>query len=492
MRSLVFLLAGACAVAPLLLSACAGDDAASSDTAGGTGGGGTGGNGTGGNGMGGTGTGGGGAGGGSAGPCGAIETFADGLAPSQELHVATSGSDAGGDGSTGNPFATIEHAAGLATPGTAIRVHAGTYAGDMYIDGLAGQAGAPIWIGGAPGEERPVIEGGGEAIHLTRASYVVLHDLEVRGASANGINADDGADYANPEASHHLLFQRLYIHDIGAGGNEDCLKLSGINQFFVLDSEITACGDGGSAVDHVGCHQGVIARSSFHDLGSGAVQCKGGSEDIDVRWNRFVNAGQRPVNMGGSTGFEFFRPPLSASSPNAEARNIRVLSNVFVGGDCAAAFVGCVGCELAANTIVDPGQWFFRVLQETVTGGGFEFLPAGQGVVRDNLFYFDRGLLSGEDINVGAGTDAGSFTLANNLWYAHDDPAASAPATPPAAETGAVIGQDPGLADPAAGDHHIGASSPAAGQGVAIPGLAGDIDGVCYGTPPSIGAYEVP
>ena len=118
----------------------------------------------------------------------------------------------------------------------------------------------------------------------------------------------------------HLLFQRLYIHNIGAGGNEDCLKLSGINQFFVLDSEITACGDGGSAIDHVGCHQGMIARSSFHDLGSGAEQCKGGSEDIDVRWNRFVSAGERPVNMGGSTGC-FLVPPRASPSRGDRVRS---------------------------------------------------------------------------------------------------------------------------------------------------------------------------
>ena len=39
----------------------------------------------------------------------------------------------------------------------------------LYLSGLAGTAAAPIWIGGAPGESRPVIDGGGEGLHLTRA-----------------------------------------------------------------------------------------------------------------------------------------------------------------------------------------------------------------------------------------------------------------------------------------------------------------------------------
>lgn len=438
------------------------------------------------------GTGGGGGGGGGVAECGAITTFADGLSPTKELHVAPGGSDAQGDGSQGNPFATIEHAAGLATPGTAVRVHAGTYAGGGYITDLSGQDGAPIWIGGAPGEARPVIEGGGEALHLTRVRYLVVHDLEVRNTDQNGINCDDGADYANPDASRFIVFKGLFVHDIGSGGNQDCIKLSGLNDFFVLDSEIAACGGAGagSAVDHVGCHKGLIARNHIHDLGSTGVQCKGGSEDIEIRWNRFVNAGQRPVNMGGSTGFEFFRPPLSMSEPNAEARDIRVVANVFQGGECAAAFVGCDGCLLANNTVVDPQSWFFRILQETVTGGGYEFVPSRGGKVMNNLFYFDRAALSAQDVNVGGNTAPETFTVSNNLWYAHDDPGASAPKNLPVAEAGAVVGEDPKFSG-GMGDYHIDAASPAAGKGMAPPGAPGDVDGTCYAAPPSIGAYEV-
>jgi hypothetical protein len=288
-----------------------------------------------------------------------------------------------------------------------------------------------------------------------------------------------------------VVFRNLLIHDIGTGGNQDCLKLSGLNDYFVLSSEFYACGDGGSAVDHVGCHDGILAKNHFHDLGATAVQCKGGATDIDVRWNLFENAGQRPINMGGSTGFEFFRPPLSTSMPNAEARRIRVEANVIRGGYCAATFVGCVDCVFAHNTVVNPENWFFRILQETVTGGGYTFEPASNGSVVNNLFYFERGTLSGEDVNVGASTAADTFTFENNLWYAHDNPGASAPATLPVAETGGVVGQDPGLGNVGSGDFHVNASSPAAGAGKAINGVPGDYDGVCWNMPPSIGAFEV-
>lgn len=423
------------------------------------------------------------------GACGDIMTFADGLTPTAELHVATTGSDTSGDGSGGSPFATIGHAAGLATPGTAVVVHAGTYAGDAYIADLAGSAGAPIWIGGAAGEARPVISGGGNAIHLVRARYVIVHDLEVTGQTANGINCDDGGDYANELAAHDVVFRNLYIHDVGSGGNQDCLKLSGLNDYFVLDSEFTVCGGGGSGsgVDHVGCHRGLIARNHFHDLGGNAVQNKGGAEDIEIRWNRIVSSGERGLNMGGSTGFDYFRPPVPDMAQPYEARDIRAVANVFEGAVTPMAFVGCVECLAANNTIVNPTNWLLRILQETTNLNGYDFLPASDCTFINNLVYFDRADLS-TYVNVGSDTAPDTFTFTTNLWYAHDDPPASEPTNLPVTETGGIYGQDPAFTS----GWQIDSASPAAGAGTAVTGVVGDMNGTCYASPPSIGAYEVP
>ena len=82
--------------------------------------------------------------------CDVIRTFDRGLAPIAELHVAVSGNDSTGDGSPGSPFASIGGAVSGAGPGTAIRVHAGTYGGGTYISNVSGEPSAPIWIGGVP------------------------------------------------------------------------------------------------------------------------------------------------------------------------------------------------------------------------------------------------------------------------------------------------------------------------------------------------------
>jgi hypothetical protein len=422
---------------------------------------------------------------GASGSCDEIVTFEAGRSPTRELFVDAEAAP-NGDGSESAPFATLADALPALTPGTALRIRSGTYAGGAFASGLRGTAEAPIWIGGVPGELRPAIVGGANALQLSAAQYVVIHDLEIRGQDANGLNIDDG-EVASGQA-HHLIFRNLIFGPIGDGGNQDCLKLSGIDDYFVLDNEFFECG-GGSAVDHVGCHRGVVARNYLADLRGNGVQSKGGSEDILITRNRFDAAGERAVNMGGSTGFQFFRPPLSTSQPNFEARNIRVVANEFIGGVSPIAFVGCVECMAANNTVIDPERWIMRILQETLSEGEYTFEPARSGRFLNNVVYFSRALLS-TYVNVGGETDPGSFTFAGNLWYAHDMPGESEPSPLPVVESYGIYGQDPGFASPPGRDFGIDSESPAAGAGAALDGVSADLNGVCYSDPPSIGAHE--
>lgn len=406
----------------------------------------------------------------------------------REVFVAPNGSDATGDGSRENPYRTITRALQDVKPGYAVRLLPGTYSPGVFISNISGQSNAPVWLGGVPGLELPKIEGGNTAIHLSRVNYLILERLEVSSAKSNGINCDDGGDYANSNATHHVLFRRLLIHDIGTGGNQDALKLSGIYDYFVLDCEFARLSAGGSGIDHVGCHRGLIARCSFTDAGSNAIQCKGGSTDIEIRWNRFINAGGRAINLGGSTGFEFFRPPLSPDVPNVEARNIRVIANLFVGGETPVAFVGAVNSLVANNTVVKPKRWLLRILQETTSTSDYVFVPCGHNEFMNNLVYFDRSQISAY-INIGPNTDPTSFRFANNLWYAFDRPELSKP-TLPAPESEGVYGKDPLFTDAAAGDFSVSTNSPAAGKGRALPRVWADMAERCYANPPTIGAFE--
>ncbi len=406
----------------------------------------------------------------SAPACRDIPTFADGLTPDRVIQL-----EAGDD---------LEAALASATPGTAVRLAPGSYDGGAFFGGLTGTEDAPIWVGGEPGQEKPVIEGGANALQLSNASYVIVHDLEITGQTANGLNIDDGGETTDP--AHHLIFRDLSIHDIGSGGNQDCLKLSGVNDYVVLDSEFIGC-SGGSAIDQVGCHDGLIARNRFSDLGSTGVQTKGGSARIAITQNRFMNAGERAVNMGGSTGFEFFRPALSLSEANAEAWEIQVFANFFSGGVAPIAFVGCVDCLAANNTILNPERWVVRILQETTTEGDLEFVPASNGRFLNNIVIYERSSVS-THVNIGPDTRAESFEFANNLWYASDAPDQSEPYLP-VIEPDGIYGQNPNLLRPPS-EVGILPASPAAANARALPEVRADLEGFCFRNPPSIGARE--
>lgn len=424
------------------------------------------------------------------GACGGVSMFDDGLQPTTQIYVSLSGSNQTGNGSPGNPYRTIAYAANQASPGTAIRIMPGTYAGGTFIENLHGTAAAPIWLGGVPGQPAPLIQGDTEGLHLIKCRYVVVEHLEVAGASGNGINADDGGEVSNPTASQFLIFRSLFIRDIGGTGNQDGLKLSGIRDFVVADCRMERTGGGGSGsgIDMVGCHRGLIARCRFQEMSANAVQVKGGSSEVEVRWCHLSSPGQRAFNIGGSTGLSFFRPPPSPTGTNWEARDIRVLANMIEGGTAAVAFVGCQNCLFAHNTLDTPENWVLRILQETTTGGGYVFGESGDNTFASNLIYFSRGALS-RVVNIGPNTRPATFTFANNLWYAHDQPSNSEPDLP-APEIDPVIGQDPLLVDPAADNYRVMTGSPAIGAGRTPPPLAGDAAGVCYKEPPTIGAYE--
>ena len=432
----------------------------------------------------------------SAGPgiCGDLVTFESGKAPTQEIHVDVAGVNAPGCGAMSWPCASIEFAATLAGPGTAIVVHEGIYVTDQSIANLAGTPQQPIWIGGAAGELTPILDGGSQGMFLSRVRYLIIHDLIVRNSSSNGINTDDGGDFNNKDATRYVVFRNLLIHSIRGTGNQDCLKISGVDDFWVYDSEFYGCGGGGSgsAIDAVGCHDGVIHGNYIHDQqnGGSGIQCKGGSEDIEIRANLFENAGPRAINMGGSTGLQFFRPPVSEATTNAEAWNIRAVANVFRGSTAPLAFTGCVGCLAANNTIDTPERWVFRILQETTSSGNNEFLPVSNGQITNNIIYFDDQVVRA--FNVGPDSAPETFILNSNLWYRYDMPSQSAPPGGTlVVESNPIIGMDPGFANASLGDFHITVSSPAYLSGTILSEISADFDRICYLSPPSRGAFEV-
>jgi hypothetical protein len=415
-----------------------------------------------------------------------LVTFADGKKPTREIHVSPSAGE-DGDGSRRKPLRNLRDAVGAATPGTRVVLHEGRY-GYFWLQEVYGTAEAPIWIGGAPGEKRPVFSDRSGGLHIARARYLVVHDLELSGIPDGGLNADDDGHDQDPTAAHHIVFQNLYIHDIGGNGNQDCLKLSGLNDFFVIGSRFERCGGqgGGSGIDMVGCHRGVVADNVIMATGGSGVQVKGGSEDVLVLGNRIVDGGPRPINLGGRTSLQYFRPPLKKGQDNVAARRIHAIGNTIVRGTTGVAFVGCVDCLVANNTIIEPESWAFRILQENTAEDGFTFAPAARGRFVNNLVWFAGGRWRGAS-NVGPDTAPGTFVIAGNWWYAYDGKGA-APALP-VTETAGVVGRDPKLHAPPDDPRICDPKSPALGAGQVVPEVVATGR---YAAPVPVGAFAGP
>ncbi len=401
----------------------------------------------------------------------------------QDIYVSSTAA-MGGDGSIGAPYATLREALLNATPGTRVRVAAGTYAPAGNFSNLQGTALAPIAV---QAEGQVIIDGGGTdmAMHLTDARYLVLDGFIVQNTFPHGINIDDGSSFDTP--SEFVVLRNMHFRNVGNGGNNDCLKMSGVTDFHVSGSEFESC-NAGEAIDMVGCHDGVITSSYFHDLPRNGVQTKGGSADVLIHGNRFADVAQRSVNAGGSTGAPFFRP-INASH---EGARIQIVANVVErSGNAPVAFVGCDTCVFANNTLIEPRAYIARILEENTAVG-----PGSDGYFINNLIVFNVAEINGFSfVNVGADTVPGSFTFGTNLWFALDQPGFSGPVyqggVPP--ETDAVIQQDPLLADPQNADYHLTAGSPAIARARSVPrGVPADFDGDPYDNPASIGAFAAP
>ena len=379
----------------------------------------------------------------------------------------------------GGDFATLEAAVQSISPGDTVVVLNGTYDdGTQFLENLHGTAQAPIVIM-AETQHGAVFEGGAEAIHLIDCSHLALDGFRIREQTGNGINIDDGGDYSTP--AHHIVVRNCLFEDIDASGNNDFLKLSGLDSFVVENCSFFS-GAAGSGIDMVGCHYGVIQDCYFEDAGSSGIQAKGGSRYILIQRNDFRDIDQRAINIGGSTGLEFFRPPLPDPIVDAfEAADIDVFSNVFIGSWSPIAYVGCVGARVRNNTIYRPENWALRILQETTEPG---FLACGDNEFSNNIVYLSADLT---EVNIGPNTDPGSFGFSNNLWFNESGGGGWSPVLP-VADPAQVV-DDPLFVDPWMGFQLL-PNSPCIGAGKVFPEPGTDFSGQAFLVPPSIGAIE--
>lgn len=303
------------------------------------------------------------------------------------------------------------------TPGTTLKIAAGDYPGGHHVSGVD-----RLTVEALDSDNPPHFKGRANAFQFSRCNDLTLRHLKISGQTSNGLNLDDGGKLDSPVTG--ITLEGIEIKDIGPRGNHDGIKCSGLKKLTIRHCVIT--GWGGQGIDFVGCHDSLVTACRFIGkegfTATTGVQMKGGSSGITVEKCQFINAGERPLNIGGSTGLPYFRP----QGVKHEASQIIVRDNEIEGSLCAAAFVGVDGAEFSGNTVRYPTRWLFRILQETTEPG---FTPCRNVLIRNNRLTFRRTQVQ-TDINIGAGTAPETFRFEGNHWLAEDKPQASRPQLP--------------------------------------------------------------
>lgn len=303
---------------------------------------------------------------------------------------------------------SLRSALSKAKPGDRILITQGIYNGGFGLGNTLGTKERPIVIAGNDPEFPPVFQGRGEAVKMSRIGYVKIKNIRIEKRSGNGINIDDGGDHGQP--SHHIILENVQISEIGKKGNVDAIKMSGVDHFVVKNCRIQ--GWGGSGIDFVGCHNGVVQGCTFEGVPGyrtkNAIQIKGGSNRVLVENNAFINCGERTISIGGSTGKPYFRP----QNANYEAENIIVAGNKFIGGEAHIAWVTSRNSHVHHNIFYLPEKYVGRILQETKDS---QFILCRKGFFEANMVVTDERVKT--FFNIGPNTLPETFSFSGNAWY---------------------------------------------------------------------------
>lgn len=348
----------------------------------------------------------------------------------------------------------LNNALGEARPGDTIILKSGVYKLDTEINSLFASGLENVVIRGENPANPATIDGNGvgKVFLLRRPKNLTIENLIIQNMTEGGLNIDDAdidtgepPEDWRPSLAHGITLRNITIRDIGVdSGNIDGLKLSGLNEFHIDKLQVINWGDGGSAIDMVGCHNGIIENSLFHSdhqnvLTTGIVH-KGGSETITVKNSRFElpKGFGSAVKLGGSTSDGLFR--FKAGDSGYEAKDIVVENNIVIHGKSAFSFVNIDGGRAENNTIYHPSDWVLRILNEAA-GEGNNF-PTRNGQFLGNTVIFDNGLEEAVNIDGNNPTEPETFLFAHNQWFNSDDASASTPALP-SPETEGLYGVDP-------------------------------------------------
>ena len=455
------------------------------------------------------------------------------------VHIAPSGNDNTGNGTVTSPYHSPHRAEDDIMAEDTIYIHGGRYTStDDYwgiLDNMIGAPGQWITIMGAPGEERPVLDG--VTIWVTtqyKPAGTITNHLRIKGLDITnstgawaGISIDDGGTWRRQYPTHHIEVSDIDMYNLNYVG----LKLAGVDSFTVRDVNYDSPNNTnypGVGIDCVGCHDGIIEECSLTNLGyqcqerpewfSSAFHIKGGVRNITIR-RCYVENVYAACLIGQLTGEDFFRPPfgeLDADGEvmNYEAKEIKYYSNIIVNASVAVSFSNSREGKFYNNTVYCPinngdGDYNFSNFVKLYAFRNGSFVKNGatpirdrNGEVKNNVVVFGKPVCySPDDCIVWCQNDYNNFStfeFENNLLYCIWNPEMSEPdwdwiiyADGPPTRNDNIYGQDPLYVNAPGRIFNLNDGSPAIDAGQHLPLVLFDYYGYGFDSShPSLGAIQ--
>ncbi|MEM6573227.1 MAG: hypothetical protein AAF736_03075 [Pseudomonadota bacterium] len=349
-------------------------------------------------------------------------------------YVAVDGSDQTGDGTVGNPWATLTHAVDNAVGGDTILVRPGLYNGRQT---LRRQFVQPVTVRSEVPYQAQLRHNSGAALVVFTGRNIVIEGFDIAHAPGNTgglvvqvqdlLGAVNGSDGGNDPVVSDITFRNNIIHD---STNNDLLKINNgaervqvIGNLFYNQFGSDEHMDVNSVIDVV-IEDNVFFNSVDNATSSyivvkdsnGSSDTVVGTQDVTVRRNVFAN-------WLGNAGQSFLRFGEDGTA-NFEARDLLVENNLMIGNSTdlmrsPLTVQGSRDLIFRNNTLV--GDMAARSFAGRLLASGAN--PANENLTFANNIYADpTGTMgtegfSGVDLFDAPAGNTASATLDNNLYF---------------------------------------------------------------------------